>query len=82
MRLAAICLLLVLTGCARRDEQAAARESQQKNPGAFQAGKAAHEIARESGKLAEKAGRKLAEEAHAAHEGWKAQARADRAKKP
>ena len=80
MRLAAVCLLLLSSACSRRDDTAAARESQQQNPAAFKAGKAAHEIARESGRLAEKAGRKLADEAHAAQEGWKEQSRADRAR--
>jgi hypothetical protein len=44
-------------------------------------GKAAHSVAKKTGKVAAAAGRKLENAAHQAHEGWKQAEREDSAKK-
>jgi hypothetical protein len=46
------------------------------------AGRAAHEIAEETGKAARKAGREIREAAKEAREGWKEAAREDQERKP
>jgi hypothetical protein len=78
-------------GCWRSDQhksdqhkkEAASREAtpEDKNSAAFKAGKAAHKLANETGKVAAAAGRKLQESAHKAHEGWKEQTKEDRDRK-
>lgn len=71
--------LLILTvaalSCSRPRADSANRE---RGTPAYEAGRAAREIAKESQKAARAAGRELKNGAREAHEGWKDQSRADR----
>ncbi len=70
---AAVLVVMAALGfasCTREDSDAAARK----------AGKAAHEITKETEKAARKAGRELKQAGKEAHEGWKEAEREDRAK--
>ncbi len=77
MRLAVVLTLLLLPACghSRRDETRDDRRG-----AAYEAGRAAREIAKESAKAAKAAGREIKHGAREAHEGWKDQSRADREK--
>ena len=84
MRLwSALILFTFLIACGPSEEQRRAqreREQQDQKSAAFRAGKIAHDVAKETEKVAAAAGRKLAEDARKAKEGWNQQARDDRDK--
>lgn len=81
MRLRTVILIpfvsIGFTACYSSRDDSAARE--RRTP-AYEAGRAAREIAKESEKAAKAAGRELKRGASEAHEGWKDQSREDRAK--
>jgi hypothetical protein len=78
MRIQAAVLIITValsgTACSRRTEP------EQKDPAARKMGRAAYEITKESEKLAKKAGEKLKEATHEAHQGWKEAQQEDRSK--
>ena len=81
MRLAMVAVVVLLGGCARVPDETTSERARREHAAAYKAGRTAHEIARHSGQIAEKAARKIAQEAKAAGQGWKEQAREDRAKR-
>jgi hypothetical protein len=72
MRFFTVVAVLFLAACNRSHEDS--------HTPAYEAGRAAREVAKESAKAAKAAGRELKNGAREAHEGWKDQSREDRAK--
>ncbi len=73
----------LLLNCAREDPrsaEAARRQEEDRRSAAFKAGQVAHELAKDSGKIAAAAGRKIEKSAREAGEGWKEQSKQDREK--
>lgn len=77
MRFFTFVIVLLLIGCNRSRDDSAHSDS---HGPAYEAGRAAREIAKESAKAAKAAGRELKNGAREAHDGWKDQSRADREK--
>jgi hypothetical protein len=71
--------ILVLTSCLGSGEDAEQRHKNA-NTIAGKAGQAAHSVAKDSGKVAAAAARKLAKAAKEAHDGWQESAQADKEK--
>lgn len=75
----AFLLLVMAAGCAHDVSHDARAQQDTKSP-SYQAGKVAHRIAKETGKVAAAAGRRIGEDARKAREGWKEQGKEDREK--
>jgi hypothetical protein len=83
LTLGTLFMVAAWTACGPTEDQRRAqheREQKDQSSAAFKAGKVAHEVAKESEKVAAAAGRKLAEGARNAKEGWDQQARDDKKK--
>ena len=86
MRTLASTLMLIAAlgagACSRRETRDTRSEHSDADPNsaARKAGHAAYTVAQESEKLAKKAGEKLKEASHQAHEGWKEASHEDKAK--
>lgn len=70
---------LTCSSCGNSRDEAAQRQ-RDANTAAGKAGKVAYGVAKETGKAAKVVGRKLAEAAHDAHEGWKEASSQDKSK--
>ncbi len=87
MRTVASTLILIAAlgagACSRRETRDTRYERSDADPNsaAHKTGHAAYGMAQESEKLAKKAGEKLREASHQAHEGWKEASQEDKAKK-
>ena len=80
LRIALFAAALGLAACGTSNETRVDHSADADTP-AGKVGKAAHGIAKETGKVAREAGRELKKAAGQAHEGWKEADREDKAKK-